>query len=499
MSDSLAGKLKRQVYGKKITGYIMLAAIGVVFVFFGYGGTALNFGIGTVARVNETMITAVELQRQENQIFEYYQNMFGGAIDLSAQRQMLRQQALRNLIDAEVIAQAASRSGILATDTEVRDTIVAIPAFQENGLFQRDRYMGYLQAVRSTAADFERSLRKDIQRQRTLQLVRAASVPMGMELAKSRELVENKLNFGFVKLDVDALGSGIKVSEAEAKDKLKDESFRTRAEAHFADFRMEWSKPELVTAQHILIRTPAGDAEAEKKSLEKINDLKKRAEKEDFGKLASQFSEDPGSKSKGGRLEAFGRGAMVPEFEDVAFTLKPGVVSEPVKSPFGYHLIKVLEKTPGVDPSFADVDVKVAQKLMARDRVEERLGALEKAVAEGDLAATDKALADLGARWEETGFFNLAEQAVPKLPAGPVVEATAELSANSPLLKRLVRDGGSRYVLKFVGHRVDTGADTSAVTVDSLQQRRSSETFQSWMSSSARKFKIETNAEVFRQ
>lgn len=499
MSDTLAGKLRRQIYGKKIVGYIMLGAIGLVFVFTGFGGTALNFGVGTVARVNDSMITAAELQRQENQIVEYYQNMFGGSIDLSSQRQMLRQQALRNLIDAEVISQAAAKAGILATDSEVRSVILSIPAFQDNGQFQRERYMGYLEAVRSSPSDFERTLRKDIQRQRTQQLFRAASVPMTLEVAKNKELAENQVNLAFVKLDVDALGQGAKVSEADARAKLGEEEFKIRAEQHFNDFKMEWSKPETVTAQHILIAAKAGDADAEKKALAKITELKTRAAKEDFGKLAAQFSEDPGSKANNGRLEAFGRGAMVPEFEEAAFGLPAGQVSAPVKTQFGYHLIKVLQKNEAVNPSFKDVEVKVATKLIARDRVEERLVAVEKAVGAGDLPATEKALSELGVKWEETGFFNLADQGVPKLPPGPVSEASAELSEGAPLLKRLVRDGGGRFILKFVGHRNEPVKNPEVVSADSLQQRRSAETFQSWISASSKKFKIETNAEVLKQ
>jgi foldase protein PrsA len=127
-----------------------------------------------------------------------------------------------------------------------------------------------------------------------------------------------------------------------------------------------------VRARHILIRTEAeqGDstgAEAEKKHAAKRDEARKRAESilariragEDFAKLASEFSEDPGSKSKGGDLDYFSRGQMVPEFEAAAFALKPGEVSQLVETQFGFHIIKLEEKR------IAPLDQSTRQQIIA--------------------------------------------------------------------------------------------------------------------------------------
>jgi len=127
----------------------------------------------------------------------------------------------------------------------------------------------------------------------------------------------------------------------------------------------KFEKPELVRAAHILIGTrdaDGGDMSDEKKKeqlalAEKI--LKRARDGEDFGKLAAEFSEDPGSKDKGGEY-TFPRGQMVPEFESVAFSQSTNQISDVVTTQFGYHIIKTLEKMPAskVELSEASDDIR---------------------------------------------------------------------------------------------------------------------------------------------
>jgi len=130
------------------------------------------------------------------------------------------------------------------------------------------------------------------------------------------------------------IGKNIKLDEADV---------RKYYEAHKAEF-------EQVRARHILIRAqgsptavrPGQKDLTEAEALAKAQDLRKRIEAgEDFAQLAQQESDDTGSGAKGGDLGFFRHGQMVPSFEQAAFALQPGELSEPVKTPFGYHLIKV--------------------------------------------------------------------------------------------------------------------------------------------------------------
>jgi len=136
----------------------------------------------------------------------------------------------------------------------------------------------------------------------------------------------------------------------------------------------EFEQGEQVQAEHILIRVEANasaeDKEKARKSIDMIQDQLKNGES--FATLAEQFSEDPGSKNKGGNLGYFGRGQMVKEFEDAAFATKPGETSPPVQTSFGWHLIHVLDRKAPEKLPLEQVSKEIEARLKA-DRNEKAL------------------------------------------------------------------------------------------------------------------------------
>ena len=144
--------------------------------------------------------------------------------------------------------------------------------------------------------------------------------------------------------------------------KIDDAALHAYYEAHKAD-------SEQLHARHILIRMkgstvpvkPGGKDLSEDEALAKAQDLEKRIKAgEDFGKLAGAESDDTGSAINGGDLGTFGHGRMVPSFDEAAFKLAPGQISEPVKSQFGYHIIKLESKT---TKSFEEMKPEIEKKL----------------------------------------------------------------------------------------------------------------------------------------
>ncbi len=147
----------------------------------------------------------------------------------------------------------------------------------------------------------------------------------------------------------------------EPKLKVTDEDIHKYYDEHKTEFIV----PEAVKARHILVKVEGGaDEKAWKDAEKKINDVKKKlSDGGDFAKLAQEFSDDPGSKSRGGDLGFFPKGRMVPEFEAAAFALKPGEISAPVKTTFGYHIIQTQEKKASEAKKFEDVKQNIAQRL----------------------------------------------------------------------------------------------------------------------------------------
>jgi len=160
----------------------------------------------------------------------------------------------------------------------------------------------------------------------------------------------------------------ITISEAETK-------------SYYDDHKDEFKTPETVHVKHILIKADAGDSEEDRqKAKEKAEDiLKKIRAGEDFEKLASEFSDDTTTKPKGGDIGFVTRGRLVRSFEDAAFSLKTGEVSDVVETQFGYHIIKAEEKKEAGIESYDALKERIKQNLL-QERIQSEISTfIEKA------------------------------------------------------------------------------------------------------------------------
>ena len=163
-------------------------------------------------------------------------------------------------------------------------------------------------------------------------------------------------------------------SQIKDTDKVEDADVKTFYDANTSEFET----PETVKASHILFMVKKDDAEDVVKKQEKAAEKAvARAKKEDFTKLAKELSEEPGAKETGGDLGFFSKDRMVPEFAEVAFTQKPGEVSKPVRTQFGWHVIKVTEKKPAGTTPFEEVKDQVAAYLKSTKQREAVQGVLK--------------------------------------------------------------------------------------------------------------------------
>ncbi len=146
------------------------------------------------------------------------------------------------------------------------------------------------------------------------------------------------------------------------KAKVTDKEVKAYYEKHKSEFMQK----EQVRARHILIKVPP-NAGAKKWEEARKKALKIRAELlkgKSFSRLAEKYSDDPGSKARGGDLGYFSKGRMVPEFEKAAFALKKGEISQPVKTTFGYHIIQLEDRKPARQRSFNEVKQQIRQRLL---------------------------------------------------------------------------------------------------------------------------------------
>jgi peptidyl-prolyl cis-trans isomerase D len=388
----------------------MFLAIVVVFIFWGMGGIVRSEKPQIVARVNGDVIDPVEYQRAYNNLLSIYQDLYKDNFKPEMLKGLgLKDRAMDQLIDTTLLRQEAQRIGLRVGEIEVRDAIAALPAFQQDGHFNKDLYIRVLRANNLTPGEFEDSHR-DVLLVRKLQDLILAGVHVSDTEVHDRYRFDNeKVNLRFVKLDGPAFLPEVQLSAEEVQayfDKNRDaftEPDRVRLEyvlyapkkfidkvevsdaevqRYYEAHTPDYEKPEQVHARHILFKIPP-DATPDAKA-----QIRQRAEEvlakvkagEDFAALAQQYSEDSSAK-QGGDLGFFGRGKMVKPFEDAAFAMAPGDTSDIVESPFGLHIIKVDAKEEARTQTLDEVRAQITNTLKG-----DKAGDLARAQAETDHA-----------------------------------------------------------------------------------------------------------------
>lgn len=498
MSQNIADQLKRamgkdQFSMKKAVAAVLFGAIALVFVFTGYSSQQ-SMGAGAVAQVNNALISLGDLQREQDRIEQFYSQMFGG-MDLGTQRQFMVQEAVQNLVNTELVAQGARKEGLGATDQEVADFITKDQtAFQVNGVFQRDRYFQFLEMRRFTPADFEGLLRKEIENLRIRKAFEWASLNNKLESEKTEALKKAQITLSYVTVNPAELEKSARFSSSEVSAALADSQFLKRAEDEFKARKSQFDQREQVKAQHILVKIDGSGPQAEAQALDKARKLRAEAISSDFGRVAEKNSDDPGSKSKKGDLGFFARGQMVPEFEVVAFQMKVGEVSEPIKSQFGYHVIKVNDKKPAVSASFEGHKNDVAQILLARDFIGSQKAKLSELFAKGEEKAW---LTKLNLSWKDSNAFDLGVDNVPGLNSEKVADSLGDILAQ-PGKAHVISDGEIQYIVKVKEMKATIAAD-GKVPTDTLQKMKAQNLFEAWVQDFREGSEVNINPQVLSQ
>ena len=354
-----------------------LAAVVIAFVFLYVPGfvdqTSTGLPADVLAEVGDHEITVTQFRQLYLQQVQQYRLQFSGEITEEVLRSLgIDRQILQGLINRYVALSEAERLGLTVSDAEVRERIISLPAFQQNGQFigeQRYQQLLLLQNLPLTAAEFEDEVRSDIMLERLQAAVTEWITVSDQEVAEEHRRRNEKVKVDLVAFRGDDYRDQVEVTDADIhlfydqesnryqepeKRKLRffliDESAlrdsvtpRDDAIQQYYDINIgQYSAPGQVRARHILLRIEGKkEADVEARAAALVAEARDGAH---FAELARQHSEDEATSENGGDLGLFGRGQMVPEFEAVAFDLDVDAISDPVKSPFGFHVIKVTEK-----------------------------------------------------------------------------------------------------------------------------------------------------------
>ena len=449
---------------RSVVIYVLFGIIIVVFVIsFGPGSKGCSLGQHTetwAAKVNGMEITPGAFQAQ-------YQAVRAEHGPSSA---FARQQALERAIRIALIEEEAHRHGILVSDEELSNAIVAMREFKgPDGQFDPDRYRRAVVGSSGSQGRFEEETRRGLVLRKMIELVSSTAKMSDEEVKEAWEDEHERVNLEFATFSFAQGRSELKgPSDAQVADFAAKNG--PRIEQYYKENLARFDKPRRVRARHILVKVPANAGEAEEAAAKKkILALAERIKKgEDFARVAAESSDDLGSKEQGGELGFFGRGLMAKPFEDQAFRLKPGEMSEPVRTQFGWHLIKVEAiAEPEVVP-LEKARPEIARELIESNEARKLAG--QKAQAALRLLKNGRSFSDIfpqgdqkgqettrGAGWEtlggrpvvreETGAFTAGHSPnVPKIGLAPDLFADAMKASAGDLLPK-VYEGPSGFVL----------------------------------------------------
>jgi len=275
-----------------------------------------------IAAVNGVAITQGELDEEmEMQVSRLARQ---GRQLTDQQKDQLEKDLLENIIEREVLYQQSLKSGIQVKDQMVDNQLAII----KKGFPSEEQFQDALKRMNLTEADVK------------------AQIKRGLAI---RELIDEEV------------ARKIVVTDAETK-------------AYYDAHPQMFQQPSRIKASHILIKVAPDADDAQKTAArEKIAEIQKKLKAgDDFAALAKQYSEGP-SGARGGDLGFFVHGQMVKPFEDAAFALEPGQVSDMVTTRFGYHLIKVTDKKPAQTLTYAEVKDQIAQRLK-QQKIEKQAG-----------------------------------------------------------------------------------------------------------------------------
>ncbi|MDE1531876.1 SurA N-terminal domain-containing protein [Pseudomonas carnis] len=399
-------------------GWIAKTIIGIIVALMAFTGIEAIFQASgnnkqDVAKVNGEEITQAELSQAVDMQRRQLMQQLGKDFDASLlDEKLLRDAALKGLIDRKLLLQGAADSKFGFSEAALDQVILQTPEFQVDGKFNAERFDQVIRQLGYSRMQFRQMLTQEM----LIGQVRAGIAGSGFvtdaEVLAFARLEKQTRDFATVNIKADP--AAVKLTDDEVKAyydqhakefmtpdqvvidylELKKSSFFDQVTVKDDELQAAYEKEtanlaEQRRAAHILIEVNDKVTEAQAKA--KIEDIQARLAKgEKFEALAKEFSQDPGSANNGGDLGFAGPGVYDPDFETALYGLKQDQVSAPVRTTFGWHLIKLLGVEAPEVPSFASLKDKLTRELKAQ-QVEQRFVEATKQLEDAAFEASDLA------------------------------------------------------------------------------------------------------------
>ncbi len=365
--------------------WVIVILISIPFILWGIESYIGGGGEPIAATVNGVELPARDLDRRVQQARFELRERLGAAYDPAEfDDKRIRSEVLDTMIRESLLMDVVRRLGLRVSDEEVQMQILADPSFVKDGRFDHENYARLLKYQGMSPAMYEAQLRQKMTASQLIRAVSASELATRAEVAEYQRLMDQKRELTYVRFPVadyqkdapidearitafyDANAARFRTPEQVKLDylMLDAETLSAKVEVSEDDLRQRYDsdqarfvEPERRAVRHLLRKVPAdADEKAANAVLDEVKGIRQRMlAGESFEALAKTLSQDPGSAAKGGSLGTIESGVMVPAFDQAAFALPKDEISEPVRTPYGYHLIQVTEIVPAKAKPFETV------------------------------------------------------------------------------------------------------------------------------------------------
>jgi len=475
---------------------IIIAFVTTIFYSWGAGGK-IGGANKTVATVNGMAIKVNEFDRAYGNIINFYRNQFRGQFsEEMAAKLNLKENALDALIQNRLVLLEAEKMNLMVSDQELAESIFKRPEFQKDNKFSNSLYNNYLRFSRISARDFEDNQRKTLLREKLEGVIKASTQISETEIQDAYKMENEKIKFKYIGFSKDYFKPAGRPSDEEIQKyfdsyksqfevpeqiqvqyvkltpkmveetvKIYEEDIKDYYDTNQAKFFIK----KQYKASHILIKNdtplPFGEDlsdeekekllnEADEKTRIKADEiLKQIKEGAEFGEMAKKYSGDPGSGTNGGSLGQFSRGMMVPEFEAALDQLTPGELGGPVKTLFGFHIVRLDEVKEERLKPLTEVQEEI-KKTLKKDKARKRIRRIAKKIRKAAGVGNDlaKAALEYKAETKTTEFISGKVHNVPEIGNVPEFFNTA-FSLSGEQLSDPVNLPEASYLLKIVARK----------------------------------------------
>ena len=380
------------------TGWISKSIVGLIVVLFAFTGFEAIISSGSnsnnAAKVNGEEITLDALAEAKNLQRRQLMQQFGKDFDANLiDDALLTESALKGLVARKLLVQAANNSDFVFSSASIDQFMLTAPEFQENGQFNADRFDQVIRQMGYSRLQFRQMIEQEMRTSQLRAGIAGSAFVTEQEAQDFARLERQTRDFSILTIAPNLADVSVTSAETEAYYNENSAEFMTPEQVVVEYIELEKSSffdqvavdeaelKELYQAEianlaeqrraaHILIEISADVSDeqarlAAEQAIERIN------AGEDFTAVANELSDDSGSAAQGGDLGFAAPGIYEPEFEDALYALSKGQVSEPVRTDYGWHVIKLLDVQAADIPSFASLQDKLTQNLKAQ-QVEQR-------------------------------------------------------------------------------------------------------------------------------